>query len=232
MKFDVPCETRKEIKFVTDRYNFHKIINWIKLNKYNFSNEYPGRWVNSVYFDSYDYSSYRANLSGQSARTKLRYRWYGKSRYPSAGQLEIKNKRNYFGWKSKYKVSNHPYNDGDDWKTVVNQISCQIPNVASHVLLLYGSPIIINRYHRIYFRSFDKKIRITVDRFQEVHDQRYKVQPEVNVKANLPDTIVVEIKFDRNDHDLASNVMQSFPIRVSRHSKYMNAVDAVSFNKC
>jgi len=231
MRFHIPSKTRKEIKFVTNHYNYYKIINWVKMNSCNFITEYPNRWINSVYFDSYNYCSYQANLSGQSARTKLRYRWYGKKEYPFSGLLEIKNKRNYFGWKHKYAVKNPPYSKGDNWNAVIKNISSQLPPVASHILLSYSHPIIINRYERSYFRSFDKKIRLTVDRFQTVHDQRNKCFPEVSTKANLPETVVVEIKFDRNDHDLANNIMQTFPIRVSKHSKYMNALDAVSFNK-
>jgi len=229
--FEMPKNARQEIKFVTNSYNYFQIITWIKMHSYNFSISYEDRWINSIYFDSSNYQAYASNLSGQSARTKLRYRWYGNKRLPSAGQLEVKNKRNYFGWKNTFKVYEDPYSHGDNWKAVIRRISSQVPYEASNILKMYNFPIIINRYKRNYFCSIDKKIRITVDRNQVVHDQRFDSFPNLDKKANLPDTVVIEVKFHRNDFELASDIMQSFPVRVSKHSKYINAVDAVSWNK-
>lgn len=229
--FEIPKNARQEIKFVTNQYNYFQIISWIRMHPSNFSKSYDDRWINSIYFDSSNYQSYASNLSGQSARTKLRYRWYGKKRLPSAGQLELKNKRNYFGWKNTFKVNDDPYSYGDNWNNVKSKIASQLPKEASHILKMYNFPIIINRYKRNYFCSVDKKIRITVDRDQIVHDQRFNSIPSLDKKANLPDTIVIELKFNRDNFELASDVMQGFPVRVSRHSKYINAVDAVSWNK-
>jgi len=229
--FEVPESARQEIKFVTNHYNYHEIILWIRMNEHNFVNAYQDRWINSIYFDTYDYHSYVANLSGQSARTKLRYRWYGKKKYPSAGQLEVKIKRNFFGWKKTFPVANDPYKEGDNWRKVIKNIACQLPGDVAHMLRSYNFPVIINRYKRSYYVSSDKKIRITVDRSQTVYDQRHKAFPELDRESNLPDTVVTEIKFDRNDSRIANKIMQGFPVRVSRHSKYMNAVDSVSGNR-
>tara|TARA_B110000008_G_scaffold36588_1_gene33050 strand:- start:19870 stop:20565 length:696 start_codon:yes stop_codon:yes gene_type:complete len=229
--FEIPDNCRQEIKFVTNHSNYYQIISWIKTHSSNFSKSYEDRWINSIYFDSYDYESYASNLSGQSARTKLRYRWYGKKKFPSPGQLELKNKRNYFGWKNTFPVPNEPYNDGDNWRSVLKKIASQLPNEAAYILKTYNSPVIINRYKRNYFCSLDKKIRITVDRNQMVHDQRFHSFPNLEKKSNLPDTIVIEVKFSRHDSKIANKVMQGLPIRVSKHSKYINAVDSVSWNK-
>lgn len=91
----VPKDARQEIKFVTNHYNFDKIITWIKMNSYGFIKSYEDRWINNIYFDSYNYDFYAANLSGQSSRSKLRYRWYGQHKYPTEGRLEVKNRRNF-----------------------------------------------------------------------------------------------------------------------------------------
>jgi len=229
--FEIPPNARQEIKFVTNQYNYFQIISWIMMHSSNFSKSYDDRWINSIYFDSSNYQSYASNLSGQSARTKLRYRWYGNKRMPSAGQLELKNKRNYFGWKKTFKVNQAPFSAGDNWNKVKSKIASQLPLEASHILKMYNFPIVINRYKRNYFCSIDKKIRITVDRNQIVHDQRFHSIPSLYKKANLPNTIVIEVKFNRDNFELASDVMQGFPVRVSKHSKYINAVDAVSWNR-
>jgi SPX domain protein involved in polyphosphate accumulation len=228
----IPEGARQEIKFVTNSYNLSKILLWIKSSNCMFISPYPERWVNNIYFDTYNYQNYQENLSGESIRRKLRYRWYNNESEISPGRLEMKLKRNFFGWKEIYRVMENPYSEGGNWKETISNISNAIPESASQILKLTNFPVIINRYKRMYFISADKKIRVTVDQDQSVCDQRYKQYPNFKKKANLPDTIVIEFKFSRDDVGEASNAMQGFPVRVSKHSKYMNAVDAVTWNRC
>lgn len=47
-------------------------------------------------------------------------------------------------------------------------------------------------------------------------------------KANMPKTLILEVKFDRSDRDLATRILQGIPIRVSRHSKYMTGMMAIT----
>ena len=63
--------------------------------------------------------------------------------------------------------------------------------------------------------------------FETFWDQRFESRPSFNHKANLPDTLVVEFKFDRDLQPIASKLLQGFPLRVSRHSKYVNAALAI-----
>jgi hypothetical protein len=88
-------------------------------------------------------------------------------------------------------------------------------------------PIIINRYYRKYFLSSDGKIRVTMDTKQAVWDQRFKPFPNFINQANLPPALVVEVKFDRNDRELVSQIFEGIPLRVNRHSKYINGLRAV-----
>ena len=88
--------------------------------------------------------------------------------------------------------------------------------------------ILINRYRREYFVSPDGKVRVTLDARQAVYDQRPRPRPNLSRRANLPDTLVLEIKFGRSDRKLGSNMMRGIPIRVSRNSKYVIGVRAIS----
>ena len=74
----------------------------------------------------------------------------------------------------------------------------------------------------------DGAIRLTVDRNQIVWDQRYKPKPNYNHRANLCKTMVVEVKFDRDEQAYASEIIQGIPLRVSRNSKYMIGVHSIS----
>jgi len=226
----IPEDARQEIKFVTNHFNYDRVIQWIKFNEYGFFQSYPDRLINNIYFDTYDYDLYAANISGQSERIKIRFRWYGENQYPSSGCLEIKNRRNFFGWKNIYPVSNGAFNFDDNWRTIIKKICNQVPREASE-LLLSCQPVIINRYKRSYFVSIDNKVRITVDQNQKVFDQRYKCFPDLGLRPVSQDSIVIEAKFNRNDKNIAGNVLQDFPVRVSRNSKFMNSVDIVSGNR-
>ena len=117
-----------------------------------------------------------------------------------------------------------------NWNSIRKNIRDQISEQGRSWLDLNPFPILLNRYRRRYFISRDEKIRLTIDTNQAVWDQRFKSKPNFLNKANLPDTLIVEIKFDRKDREYASQSIQSLPLRVSRHSKYMTGVNAISAN--
>lgn len=230
MSLSVPKDARLEIKFVSYTSNLDTLMNWIHLHPSGFYSPFPDRQVNNIYFDGHQYTAYTENLSGSSERTKVRYRWYGESIKPCAGTLEIKRKRNYFGWKLYYRVNSAPYCPEMNWCVIRKNIRDQISEHGRFWLDLNPFPILINRYRRMYFVSRDEKIRATIDINQAVWDQRFKSKPNFIHKANLPDTLIVEIKFDRKDRGYASRTIQSLPLRVSRHSKYMTGVNTISAN--
>jgi len=223
----VPETARQEIKFVANRSDYDLILQWIMTHALGFRVAYPERTVNNVYFDTYELMAYAENLAGVSQRTKVRYRWYGESRYPDRGRLEIKQKRNQYGWKLNFDVKDVTWSNDDTWAKIVREIALQAGPQARLWLDQFPLPVMINRYHRHYYLSACGRIRITLDFDQQVWDQRYSPTPSFRRQANLPETFVFECKFDRYERELASRVLLGLPIRVSRHSKYMNAVTAI-----
>ncbi|NOY61888.1 MAG: polyphosphate polymerase domain-containing protein [Gammaproteobacteria bacterium] len=240
----VPELARLEIKFAAYQVHLRRLEQWLQHHWAGFYIPYPDRQVNNVYFDTHNYAAFQENLSGGSARTKVRYRWYGQSIAPDAGVLEVKCKRNYFGWKLRYPVAKAPYKEGASWRWIHQSLIEQIADTAtvadseefgvpivsndgSKWLHANPMPVMINRYQRKYFVSADDKIRATIDVNQEVWDQRYKPRPNFRYHSIPADNLVLEIKFDRKDRELASEVIQGLPVRVSRHSKYVNGVRAI-----
>jgi SPX domain protein involved in polyphosphate accumulation len=229
--YKVPHDARMEIKFASYRVNLDTVLRWIRLHPVAFRSPHPDRWVNNVYFDTHNNAAYVQNLSGASSRVKVRYRWYGQAQEPAPGVLEVKCKRNYYGWKLRFPCSDLPTGSpDDDWRDVRRRLTDNVPHDGRLWLQTYPAPTILNRYLRRYFISNDEKIRVTVDTDQAVWDQRFKALPNYDQQAHLPDTLVVEFKFAREDRELASDVIQNIPIRVSRHSKFMNGLRAVSFD--
>jgi hypothetical protein len=227
MTLKVSEDARLEIKFVAYEVEYQKLLSWLTTHPAGFSSAFPPRLVNNVYFDTHCYSAFAENLIGVSARTKVRYRWYGDSLEPDTGVLEVKRKRNYFGWKLHYKVPESPGTQRSSWRDIRQNLRKNLSNEGKIWFDANPFPILINRYHRLYFLSADGRIRATVDTKQAVWDQRFKSYPNYNRSANLPNSLVVEFKFNREHRDYASSVLQGMPLRVSRHSKYINGVRAI-----
>ena len=78
-----------------------------------------------------------------------------------------------------------------------------------------------------YFIIDNNNTRLTADSNLKVFDQSYKSYINVNRKANIPDTIIVEFRCDRNQSQNLAKPMKGTPIRVRKNSKYINAMSAL-----
>jgi hypothetical protein len=222
-----PEDARYEIKFVADSIRYHELERWILMNPAGFHTSFPPRQVNNVYFDTPDLFAYAENLSGASSRSKVRLRWYGATHHPEKTVLEIKRRRNHLGWKHHFPGGSMDF-DHQTWRELRSDLRKSLTPAGRVWLDESPQPVLINRYFRQYFESPEGGLRATLDFRQQVYDQRLKSRPNLRFRANLPDTLVVEIKFGRHDHSLGSEVIASLPVRVSRNSKYMIGVGAIA----
>ncbi len=217
---------RHEVKFAAATVRYHDLEGWIRLHPGGFERSYPARWVNNVYFDTPDLAAYRENLSGTSRRTKLRLRWYADTPSPDAAAIELKHRQNDLGWKSHFPIG--PFDLGaQSWMALIRTIRKQLPQAARLSFDAHPEPILINRYHREYFERPERDVRITLDWHQTVFDQRPHPGPNLRRRANLPDSLVVEIKFAAADRAIGQRMIQGIPIRASRNSKYAIAVQSI-----
>lgn len=217
-------DLRHEIKFVAYDTECRRMMHWLKLNPAGFYSQYPDRIVNNIYFDTMELSAYVENLTGIASRSKVRYRWYGDASSPSAGTLEIKRKRNQFGWKIRYPIEQAPYAPGDDWRQVRAALMDQLPAEGRHWLHQASLPVLINRYRRQYFVSADRSIRATIDTDNTIWDQRSRRRPDFEGPGRRCAILIVEFKFGIESRTVASDMLVGIPIRVSRCSKYMSGV--------
>ncbi len=219
-----PQDARFEIKFVVYESKLHEIEKWIKLHPACFLKHHPERTIHNIYFDTHNYDAFDENLSGVSRREKLRYRWYGDSITPESGRLELKIRRNLLGWKEIFNISEAPYVNGANWCSIINRLKQQ--TTLRERLWLHANPfpILINIYDRNYYISADGKMRLTIDMSFKVWDQRFKSLPNFKHASHVARTVVIEIKCDHNHGKIASQILQGFPARVGRHSKYMTGV--------
>ena len=222
-------QLRYEVKFVTYATEVPVLEQWLATHEVGFRSAYPRRRINNVYFDDWEYRAYAENLAGVSRRTKVRYRWYGDHDGPQPGQLEIKHRRNQLGWKQRYGVSMRVWTPGWAWEDVRVALVEQLPPGARFWLNRNPQAMFINRYDRDYFVSGDGRVRATLDANQRVFDQRLRQKPNFRRAAVLQDTVVLELKFAPEDRDLAADLVAEVPVRLGRHSKYVNAVRAIAF---
>lgn len=225
-----PSLTRLELKFVGAAVYKDHIAQTIALHPAGFSQVYRPRIVHSVYFDTPTFDAFHANVIGLSSRVKVRYRWYGDSPSPDAGQLEIKYKRNSANGKRIFRVGTSPSHPQATWKAVIESLLSQLPGEGRMWLHQFSQPVLINQYHRRYFVSADGMIRVTLDTELRAFDQRYKPQPNISFPINQPRTFVLEVKFAPDHQELASDIIASLPLRPSRHSNISSpcAVPSVS----
>ena len=226
MNEKIPTDARHEIKFVADATRYHELENWIRMNQAGFVSPYPPRRVNNFYFDTPDLFTFAENLSGTSARAKVRLRWYGETLRPEASQLEVKRRRNQLGWKHNYPGPALDFATGS-WRELRSCIRRDLSPKGRIWFDAHQQPVLMNRYYRQYFEAPEGKIRATLDYRQMVFDQRLRSRPNLKNRTNLPDTLVVEIKFHPSDFELGSRVISGIPIRVSRNSKYMIGVESI-----
>ena len=225
---DYESTLRREIKFATSEMFRPYIDAWIMNSKLGLRKHYDDRIVNNIYFDSHNYSAYSDNLAGISDRAKMRYRWYGKHVLPTDGILEIKKKINAFGFKGNIPISNVNLEENPTYDCLLSIIRETVPEQMQLVLDYFSCPMILNRYHRSYFLSPFQNIRVTLDSRHEVYDQRFHAEINTRHKANVVQNLVVEIKFHPDITDHVSALIDDIPMQISRNSKYINSVRAVS----
>lgn len=219
-----PEDARFEVKFVANALRYHDLLRWIRMHPAALRRPFPPRRVNNVYFDTHDLSSFWQ--VGGVERSKLRLRWYGEMPRSEHGLLEVKRRRNRLGWKLRFEAG--PLDlEASSWRELMHDLRRRLPPEGALWLDLHPRPVLVNRYERHYFATPDERVRMTVDRQQAVYEQRFRSRPNLVNRANLPDTLVVEVKFHRRDGQLGSRVIQGIPVRVSRNSKYALGVQSM-----
>ena len=96
---------RFERKWIFNSRDYLTLVSSLMRSKFFFRTHYPTRRVNSIYFDTNDYSSIRQNLDGVSEKKKIRIRWYGNYNKLVEPILEIKSKKGAETRKENYKIN-------------------------------------------------------------------------------------------------------------------------------
>tara|TARA_R110000737_G_C14572877_1_gene484345 strand:- start:82 stop:714 length:633 start_codon:yes stop_codon:yes gene_type:complete len=203
---------RYERKYRIENQHYLQVLQEIMSINGAFYSAYPDRWVNSIYLDNMNYGALRENLSGVSNRSKYRLRWYGENFQNIHNPiLEEKVKTNLLGYKNLQKL---------DSTTLSGQNLRQSLDIA--LLQNLGlEPVVMVRYIRTYLESFDRRVRITIDRDLQYRGMNnYVIDPF----SDSDEALILEIKYDQDIEEDIQDILQSVKYRLTKNSKFVSAM--------
>jgi len=224
---DEAPQFRHERKFAIRGLTASEVTATVRHHPALFFPEFAPRTINNIYFDTPDLRNYHQNVEGDRVRAKLRVRWYGAlfGALPKA-VLEQKKKLGLLGTKRTAVLRPFEFRPGTAAHAVRDWLAASpLPEDLRRESQM-TAPTLVNRYRRSYYRSADRRIRLTVD--SELTFCRYqRTSGTLLVRVTLPEVVVVELKYAAAASDLAVEVSNRLPFRMTRMSKYVVGVDAV-----
>jgi hypothetical protein len=216
---------RYERKLVAEKTSRKVCELIVKQNQAFFSETFPARKVNNIYFDTPGMDCYFDNLFGVGNRWKVRIRWYdelfGEIKSPV---LEFKIKKGFTGTKKSYELPPleiNPINfECNSWKTYFARADLPDETLAKLTGL---QPVLLNNYDRSYFESRNRRFRVTVDDQMEYYNLRPSWNHFLHVhKEHLKS--VIELKYDELWEEEAEYITNEFPFRIDKNSKYIAGI--------
>jgi len=222
-----PEKFRYERKFLLTSLMKHHLTIITKNHPRMFSQAYPERFVNNIYFDTLNMSHYWDNVAGITPRIKVRIRWYGEL----LGEikkpvLEFKLKNNMLGSKTSFMLDPLTIDRSSSLDIIKERFrKLEISDALKEYLLSLRFSL-MNRYRRQYFESLDNRFRVTIDSDLDF----FHISPEQNHflrKIRNPLTTILELKYEEQYDDEASFISNYFPFRMTKSSKYVSGVQQV-----
>lgn len=220
-------EYRYERKFFINQLSSQEVLALVKRHPAFFSEIYPPRYINNIYFDHPLLLNFADNINGAPLRKKARIRWYhdlfGKVTQP---MLEFKLKEGLMGTKISY-----PFPDFRFQKKFSEHYLREIINTSElppEVILYLKTvePVLTNRYQRWYLATPDRAYRVTVDvDLSYYHINKFNNQflfHQVDRQA-----IIVELKYQQEHDPRVDRISAGFPFRMTRSSKYVQGIERV-----
>tara|TARA_Y100001970_G_scaffold288207_1_gene414893 strand:- start:1024 stop:1698 length:675 start_codon:yes stop_codon:yes gene_type:complete len=209
---------RFERKWIFKSENHLALINTLLRSEFFFTNQYPQRKVNSIYFDDDNFSSIKENLNGVSNKRKIRIRWYGVEKELIKPQLEIKGKKGSETRKRNYSINelnNLKFSDLKNIEKIKNLVNVKIKLKK----IIY--PVLSTHYDRQYFISNNNKIRATVD--YNIQSVYLKNISQINIVKNFSKVCILELKYPTKLDRYVREKLKNITLRLSKNSKFVNS---------
>ncbi|NMC47641.1 MAG: VTC domain-containing protein [Chloroflexi bacterium] len=188
---------------------------------------YPSRWVNNIYFDTWEFDSLNDHLEGIDVHQKFRLRWYGPSlnEIPRA-YLELKHKKNRLGTKKVQELNGTLDLGKISWMEVMQYLRSSA-NDFFLPFLISVRPVLISRFFREYYVTADGETRLTLDYKLKSFDQRFSSAPNIRYCVPLINEVIVELKSSVESSTALARLMADFPFRFEKYSKYVTSLQSM-----
>ena len=209
---------RFERKWIYRSSNYISLINSLIRSKLFFQNQYPYRKVNSIYFDTNNYTSIRQNLDGISEKKKVRIRWYGDQNKLINPVLEVKSKKGSETKKEIYEINelnNLSIFDSKNLELITIFINSK--NKTKNII----HPMLTTNYERQYFISNNNKVRATVD--YNLKSTYLKNQSQKYITKNFLSSCILELKYSTILDKYVRRNLDKITLRLSKNSKFINS---------
>lgn len=226
---------RYELKILFPVFEKDTILRNLFSNSLMIREIYHERQINNIYFDSLGYSDYLANLHGDALRKKYRIRWYGELHQKALEPtLELKYKQGLVGGKKFVKLPDFSFNSDFshcDYFALLRKTFSEYSDEQQHMLgeLLSRNPVLVNTYKRRYFLTANEKYRLTIDiDMNYSHFDNAKILTPQRFGCAEPN-VVLEIKFESENVDGATKLINELGYRIYKNSKYVNGINNVLY---
>lgn len=223
----VPDHYRYERKFAITGASLSEVEHQVRHHPALFFQEYAPRIVNNIYLDTPNLRNYHQNVEGHSQRTKLRARWYGSlfGAVPRA-VLEQKCKHGHLGSKQSARLAPFEFAQQASAPDVRRWLETSPLSETLRHEVRQAEPTLVNQYHRQYFRSRDRQVRLTIDSRLAFSRFRHHAN-SFRLRVDVPTLVVLELKYSDAASEEAAAVAKDLPFRMTRMSKYVFGLNAV-----
>lgn len=212
---------RYERKYLLKKINLNKFL--AELFKNNFKEVYKKRFINNIYYDTYDYDLLSHNIEGLSERKKIRIRWYGETFGISKKTIELKIKSEFLNTKESLSIGKFKINSFEDITKFNNYVINNLllkNDFKFYNEIINKNPVILNRYQRSYYLSPKNDVRVTIDSDLNFYSPITKIK-------SFEKNIIIEIKY-KSDVDFSNNFNN---LTLTRYSKYAQGLLQNTFYK-
>jgi len=216
-------EYRNERKFLLSGISKQQLKSFIRLHPAGFKKAYPNRYINNIYFDSFEYNNFQEHVNGVQSRSKIRMRWYAEMFGEIRAQLELKQKNGSLSGKAIWELVPFTLSPGVCSKELGRLLlESSLPNGIKTVMKKM-IPVNANRYVRQYYICPDKSVRITIDSNLEYFDIK-QGKSSFMYSRKETDGLILELKYPPTAHVQAAKIASAFPFCVFRSSKYISGL--------
>ena len=110
---------------------------------------------------------------------------------------------------------------------MVDNLLLILPESYRKIFLLYQEPIVIVKYEREHFVSYDEKLRLTLDYGLTFFDQRPFQQAQLLHRIAQPDFVILECKTAPGSEAQLREVLYPLQLRITRSSKYVSGCSMI-----